>query len=113
MITITNKRNYSEVSSDTKYVHKLNTDTYYKKGIEIGTVTEDMFEEVDEIPTIASEEEYKQTVRELVREKYALEDEIAIHRQKDTKPEEFEEYYAFCEKCKDKAKEVVNNKYNG
>lgn len=43
---------------------------------------------------------YKQKVACLIGEKYSLEDEIAIIRQRDTKPEEFAEYNKFCEECK-------------
>lgn len=43
---------------------------------------------------------YKQKVACLISEKYSLEDEIAIIRQRDTKPEEFAEYNKFCEECK-------------
>lgn len=113
MITIKNKGKYSEVLSDSKYVHKLGTDNYYKKGVEIGVVTEDMFEEVDEIPSEESKQEYKKTVRNLIREKYEIEDEIALHRQKDTKVEEFNEYNTYCEECKVRAKELLNSNNNG
>ena len=63
-----------------------------------------MFKEVDSIPK--DEEEYKQKVRELIAEKYAMEDEIAFIRQKDTKPDEYAEYNSFVESCKAKAKEL-------
>ena len=43
---------------------------------------------------------YKQKVSCLIREKYSVDDEIAIIRQRDTKPEEFAEYNKFCEDCK-------------
>ena len=43
---------------------------------------------------------YKQKVSCLIREKYSIDDEIAILRQRDTKPEEFAEYNKFCEDCK-------------
>lgn len=43
---------------------------------------------------------YKRLVRQKVRRKYDPEDEIAILRQKDTKPAEFAEYNAYVEECK-------------
>jgi hypothetical protein len=43
----------------------------------------------------------------LIREKYSQDAEFAILRQRDTKPEEFAEYNAYCEECKAKVK---NNK---
>ena len=47
---------------------------------------------------------YKQKVEDYIREKYTVSDELAILRQRDTKPEEYAEYYAYCEECKAKAK---------
>lgn len=35
-----------------------------------------------------------------IRQKYTVNDEIAILRQRDSKPEEFAEYNAFVEECK-------------
>ena len=53
------------------------------------------------VPTF--DELYKQKIVELVRAKYDADDEFAILRQKDTKPEQFEEYNAYVEDCKAKA----------
>lgn len=36
----------------------------------------------------------------LIREVYSIDDELAILRQKDSKPEEFDEYDRFAEECK-------------
>lgn len=47
---------------------------------------------------------YAEKVNMLVREKYSVSDELAIQRQRDTKPEEFQAYYDFVEECKEKAK---------
>lgn len=52
---------------------------------------------------------YEQKVVALIREKYTLDDELAIQRQKETKPDEWSEYFAYCEECKVKAKEKINN----
>jgi hypothetical protein len=49
---------------------------------------------------------YEEKVEQFIREKYTVSDELAILRQRDTKPEEFNEYFAFCEECKLKAKEL-------
>ena len=51
-----------------------------------------------------AEAKYKQTVEMLIRERYSLSDEFAILRQRDDKPEEFAEYYAYVEECKARAK---------
>ena len=48
---------------------------------------------------------YDQLVSNLIRDKYTVDQEIAINRQRDTKPEEFQEYFDFCEQCKIKANE--------
>lgn len=47
---------------------------------------------------------YDQQVSFLIREKYSQDEEFAILRQRDTKPEEFEEYNKYCEECKNKVK---------
>lgn len=47
---------------------------------------------------------YEQKVTCLIREKYTQDAEFAILRQRDTKPEEFEEYNNYCEECKNKVK---------
>ena len=53
---------------------------------------------------------YGGTVEALIRERYTQSDELAIQRQRDTKPEAFAEYNDFCEACKDKARPVFFNK---
>lgn len=47
---------------------------------------------------------YEELVVSLIREKYSVDDELAIQRQRDTKPEEFQAYFEYCEECKEKAK---------
>ena len=47
---------------------------------------------------------YDEKVIALIREKYSLDEELAIQRQRDTKPQEFEEYFTYCENCKLRAK---------
>ena len=43
---------------------------------------------------------YDERVSELIRFKYSPDQEYAILRQRDRKPEEFEEYDNYCENCK-------------
>ena len=43
-------------------------------------------------------------VTKLIRQKYTLNEELAILRQRDTKPTEFAKYNAYAEECKAKAK---------
>lgn len=47
---------------------------------------------------------YEERVVELIRERYTIDDEIAILRQKDTKQDEYQAWYDFCESCKAQAK---------
>ena len=51
---------------------------------------------------------YEDLVESLIRQKYTISNELAILRQKDDKPEEFQEYYAYAEQCKAKARETIN-----
>ena len=39
---------------------------------------------------------------------YTVSDELAIQRQRDTKPSDFEKYFAFCEECKAEAKKLLD-----
>ena len=50
---------------------------------------------------------YDQLVSDLIRAKYTIDQEIAINRQRDTRPEEFQAYFDFCEQCKIKAHEQI------
>ena len=52
---------------------------------------------------------YASVVSLLIRERYSVDDELALHRQKDTKVDEFAEYNAFCEAAKEEARKVVGN----
>lgn len=108
-MNVKNIGNLIELSSDNGYIHKIGTDTYFKKGIITGN--QDDYEEVLEMPKY-TRQEYIDKVRELIKERYTIEDEIAINRQRDTKAIEFEEYNTFCEECKVRAKEILSNKEN-
>ena len=54
------------------------------------------------VPYIPS---YEELVEQLIREKYSINQELAIQRQRDIKPSEFDDYFAYCEECKLKAKQ--------
>ena len=47
---------------------------------------------------------YEERVEHLIREKYNVNQELAIQRQRETKPDEFAEYFSYCEECKAKVK---------
>lgn len=50
---------------------------------------------------------YEELVVEKIRERYTTDDELAIQRQRDTKPDEFAEYNTYCEACKAAAREEI------
>ena len=43
---------------------------------------------------------YDEAVDTKIRERYSISQEFAILRQRDEKPDEYAEYYAYCEECK-------------
>lgn len=49
---------------------------------------------------------YEELVEQYIRERYSISDELALNRQRDTKLEEWQEYYDYCEECKNRA---INN----
>ena len=63
-----------------------------------------------ELAEIKNTIEYPQLVEKKIRTKYSVSAELAILRQRDTKPEEYAEYNAFCELCKVEAKTELNIK---
>ena len=50
---------------------------------------------------------YKKEVSRRIRMKYDIDDELAIGRQKEDKPDEWAEFNAYCEKCKVEAKREI------
>ena len=59
------------------------------------------------LKNISKDRLYPNLVSRLIRERYSIDDEMAILRQRDTKPEEYETYNAFCEECKTKARAEI------
>ena len=57
-------------------------------------------QEFEELQANAPTVPYAQRVTNRIREVYSIDDELAILRQRDTKPEEFAEYNSFVEKVK-------------
>lgn len=47
---------------------------------------------------------YEMLVERYIRDRYSLNAELAILRQRNTKPDEFLVYHAYAEECKEKAK---------
>lgn len=51
---------------------------------------------------------YENEVVRLIRQRYSINQELAILRQRDIKPEEFNQYNLYAEECKAKAKGEAN-----
>lgn len=106
MLKITDKGQYREIAATSGYLHRLGTDVYAKAAIMLPTDREADFEEVASVPKY-TETDYKERVERLIRERYSVADELGILRQRDTKPEEYAEYYAFAEQCKAEARAEI------
>lgn len=124
----TQLNNITLLSADeSKYIHKIGTEMYCKKVTMLPSETIEMYEEVNEIPKF-TKSEYEDKVKELIKERYTIEDELAIQRKafnamitpttlsedsSESIMDEFTEYNTFVEECKVKAVEILNNKTNG
>ena len=69
-----------------------------------GVIREMTPEEIAEFEATRVSPDYKEQIISAIREKYSVDDELAILRQRDTKPEEFKEYFNFVENIKQKLK---------
>ena len=63
---------------------------------EIALAKEESKKHLHEIPMPS----YDELVDAEIRKRYTVSQEFAILRQKDEKPEEYAQYYAYCEECK-------------
>lgn len=52
-------------------------------------------------------EAYEEEVTRLIRKRYSLSAELALSRQREKKPEEWEAYNEYCEQCKAEARAEV------
>ena len=59
-------------------------------------------EEIAETENQVSPINYNEEVDNEIRKRYSVSQEFAILRQKDSKPEEYAKYYAYCEECKNR-----------
>ena len=50
---------------------------------------------------------YAEMVNRAIRQKYSISDEVALLRQRDTKPDEFAEYNEYVELCKKQVRQVL------
>ena len=51
---------------------------------------------------------YNNLVVSKIRNKYSIDDELAIIRQKEDKPDEFKAYDEYCEQCKSEVKSLLH-----
>ena len=65
-------------------------------------------EEIAETENQVSPIDYSEAVDNAIRERYSVSQEFAILRQRDSKPDEYAEYYAYCEECKDRVKRIMS-----
>lgn len=107
MIHLTDKEVYTDDA--TKVVHRKGTEIYAARATRLQGDTIDDFEEVDAAAVqnasmaAVSESERKRRISAKVHERYSLDDEVALIRQKDDsddKRAEYEEYCTFAEMCK-------------
>ena len=82
--------------------------TEYKcvNGVKMPLTEEEIAEAKNELLKIP----YEQRVVDRIRLKYSVDDELAILRQRDTKPDEFIAYHDFVERIKAEEKEAVSGK---
>lgn len=110
---IVQHKNYREVvASEGMYLHRRGGDSYFTRGIMLEGDSVESYEEVNEVPQIETEAEvynYDEKVNELIRERYSASQEFSILRQKETKPEEYQQYYDYCESCKRQVKAKINS----
>lgn len=101
--------NLWELTTDNAHIlHRIGTDDYTKS--HRATVSDpDQWEEiaVADMPPY-TKAQYKEKIVTLIREKYDLDDECAILRQRYTKPDEFAEYNTYVEQCKLTAKTILS-----
>lgn len=70
----------------------------------------DDYEEIQVYVLYTAEEKqhlYERKVDSLIRERYTLSQELAILRQQESKSEEYQVYFDYCEECKLKAREAI------
>ena len=72
--------------------------------LENGVVRDMTPEEIAEFEAMRIAPDYKEQIVSAIREKYSINDELAILRQRDSKPDEFKEYFDFVENIKEKLK---------
>lgn len=98
--------NHRITSDSGKYVRRK-SDGLTAKAIAAMTYNAEDYEEADEMPVTIDETAYKAAVERFIRERYSVADELALLRQRDSKPQEFAAYNEFAEQCKATAKAEI------
>ena len=99
-----------ELTTDADHIlHRIDSDNYSdirRISVPLGDIAS-----WEELPLTAlppyTEAQYDAAVSTLIRARYSLDAELAILRQRDTKPSEFAAYNAFAEQCKAQAREQL------
>lgn len=94
------------VADEGMLIRRIGQGSGYTRCLLLSGETEKDFEEAESFP----EDEtvpYEEQVVALIRERYSADDELALLRQRDTKPEEFEQYFNYCEECKSTIKQKL------
>lgn len=94
-------------------LHRIGTDSYAPiRRVAVPESRSDEWETIAEadIPAV-SPADYAAEVERRIRERYTTAQELAILRQRDTKPQEFADYFAYAEQCKQQARggEVIES----
>ena len=91
--------NYTKVEIDDKYsdcqANDFNNDLTFN------------VEKYNSRKQVIANEEYENKIVALIRKKYNINQELAILRQRDTKPLEYQEYYNYVEQCKKQVKNGI------
>lgn len=99
-----------ELTTDADHIlHRIDSDNYSdirRISVPLGDIAS-----WEELPLTAlppyTEAQYDAAVSALIRARYSLDAELAILRQRDTKPSEFAAYNDFAEQCKAEAREQL------
>ena len=70
-----------------------------------GQIVEMSKDEIEELECSSFSLTYEQRIVSRIRQKYSIDDELAILRQRDSKPEEFNAYNEFVEQIKQEERE--------
>lgn len=99
-----------ELTTDADHIlHRIDSDNYSdirRISVPLGDIASWEELHLTALPPY-TEAQYDATVSALIRARYSLDAELAILRQRDTKPSEFAAYNAFAEQCKARAREQL------